>query len=99
MPSIGGESVLHVDAAESLVDGPGLHIRHGRELHLPGDGIDEIGVNESFCGEVLELCDESIFTTILLCLCRNLLPLCAVVEARDRGVCEARCLQRYPQHT
>lgn len=76
------EDVLHIHSAQSLVDGPGLHVRHGCELHLICDGVDNIGMDKSSCSKFLELCDEFILLCALLCLlCCNLLPLCAVVEA------------------
>jgi hypothetical protein len=73
-----------VDSAQGLVDRSRLDVRHGRKLHLLGDGVDQIGVDEASRCQFLEFGDGSIFADALLrlCLCgRNLLPLCAVVEA------------------
>jgi hypothetical protein len=84
---------LHVDPAQRLVDGPGLHVRHGLELHLVGDDVDDIGMNEASSGEIFELRNEHILLfTLFRRLCRNLLPLCAVVEASDGGIRKARRL-------
>jgi hypothetical protein len=77
------DDVLHVDATEGLVDGPLLHIRHSLNLHLLGDGVDDVGVHEATGSELCEGSRWSILSKSLLCLdllC-NLLPLGAVVEA------------------
>ena len=84
------ECYLHVDAAQGLVDGAGLDVRHGLDAHLLGDGVDDVGVDEAAVCELFELGDElialcSVFGTGLL-LGGDLLPLCAVVEAGKRGV-------------
>jgi len=47
-------------------------------------------MNQAACGQVLELCDGTIFLNALLGL---LLPLCGtVVETGERGISEARRL-------
>lgn len=51
---------LHVDAAQCLADGPCLDIGHGGELHLLGDGVDQVWVDKPPSGELAELCDGSI---------------------------------------
>jgi hypothetical protein len=40
-----GSQCLHIDAAQGLVDGARLHVRHGGEAHLLGDGVDDGGVH------------------------------------------------------
>lgn len=85
---------LHVDAAQSLVDGSRLNVRHGCQAHLIGDGGDDIRVDQSASSQVFELSDWAVLLDFLfrlsLCLCSgNLLPLCAVVEAGERGVGKA----------
>ena len=48
-------------------------------------------MDESACGQILELCDGAIFLDALLCLLSLLLPPCgAVVEAGERDILEAR---------
>jgi hypothetical protein len=82
---------LHVSPEQCLVDGPRLHVRHGRKPHLLRDGVDDVRVHQSASGQVGELCDWSILSYALfgLFLCSgNLLPLGAVVEARRRGIGE-----------
>lgn len=81
---------LHVDAAQGLVDGASLDIRHCLELHLPGDGVDNVGMYQPEGREIGKPCDWLRLPGQLLstCVCLRsnlLLPLCAVVEARQRG--------------
>lgn len=88
---------LHIDAAQGLVDCSGLHIRHGRQLHLLRNRVDEVGVNESTCSQFRKLCGRAVLADALGCLCgRGILPLCAVVEASKRGIRETGRLQWYP---
>lgn len=51
---------LHVGSEQCLVDGPGLHVRHGREPHLLRDGVDDVWVHQTPRRQVPELCDGAI---------------------------------------
>jgi hypothetical protein len=113
MHSARRECYLHVDAAQSLVDGATLDVRHGLDAHLLGDCVDDVGVDEAAVCELLELGDEVLTLSSLvglvgigLLLGGDLLPLCAVVEAGKRGVdqtcgrnpqCRGRTRQRKAQ--
>lgn len=44
-----------VDAAQCLVDGACLDVGHGSELHLLGDGVDQVWVDEATSGQLAEL--------------------------------------------
>jgi len=85
---------LHIRAVQSLVDGPGLHIGHGGEPHLPRDGVDEVWVHQTTFRQFIELCDGALLFRLCL-LSGNLLPLGAVVEARSGGIHDAG--GRYPE--
>lgn len=43
---------VHVHAAKGLVDGPLLDVGHGLDLHLAGDGVDNVAVHEAAAGEL-----------------------------------------------
>jgi hypothetical protein len=81
----------NVNAAEGLVNGPLLNIGHSLNLHLLGNGVDDVGVHETASSELCELCGRSFFSNGLLCLnlLRNLLPLCAAVESGDGSIGDA----------
>ena len=90
---------LHINAAESLVDGPLLDVRHSLDLHLLGDGADDVGVHETTGSELCKPRCRSFLSNRLLCLdfLRDLLPLCAAVEPGHGGIGNAG--RRYPQHS
>jgi hypothetical protein len=47
-----GCGAVHVHAAEGLVDGPLLDVGHSLDLHLAGDGVDNVAVHEAAAGEL-----------------------------------------------
>ena len=83
-----GCGAVHVHAAEGLVDGPLLDVGHGLDLHLAGDGVDNVAVHEATAGELWEGGGRALLSDGLLGLdlLRNLLPLGAAVEAGDGGI-------------
>jgi hypothetical protein len=97
---------LHIHAAQSLVDGACLDFSHVCDPHLFGDGVYEIGVDQSSNGQVFESCSRTILRLlnrllffsssvgggILLLL---LLPLRALVECGDGDSGELRCCISY----
>jgi hypothetical protein len=104
------ECYSHVDAAQSLVDGASLNVRHSLDAHLLGDGVDDVGVDDAAVRELLELGDEPFavcgLVGVSLLLGCDLLPLCAVVEAGEGSVgqtcrrdpqCRGRARQRKAQ--
>ena len=96
-PVLGFGDALHVNAAESLVDGSLLNIGHGLDLHLFGNGVDNVGVHETASSELCERCGRPFLSNGLLCLdfLGDLLPLCAAVESGDGSIGDAG--GRYPQ--
>lgn len=87
-PVLDCNDALHVNAAEGLVDGPLLDIGHSLNLHLLGDGVDDVGVHKTASSKLCKFGGRSFFSNGLLCLnlLRNLLPLCAAVESGDGSI-------------
>jgi hypothetical protein len=95
---------LHVHAAQSLVNGACLDFGHICDPHLFGDGVYEIGVDQSSNGQVFECCSRTILRLLsrllfylssvcggILLLLLLLLPLRALVECGDGDSGELRC--------
>lgn len=83
--------LLHVNAAQGLVDGPLLDVRHGLDLHLAGDGVDDVGVHKAASSELCKRRRRALVGDGLLSLdlLRDLLPLCAAVESGDGSIGDA----------
>lgn len=84
------DSFLHVHAAQGLIDSPLLDVGHSLDLHLLGDGIDDVGVYQSTGRELCECSSRSLFGSGLLCfnlLC-DLLPPRTVVKSGHGNIGE-----------
>lgn len=85
---------LHVDTAQCLVDGAGLYIRHGLDLHLLRDGVDDIWVYETLGRQRLEAGYETIFCRLSNVFRRAHgffpLPLRGLVECSDTNIIQSR---------